>query len=252
MIQLNDDYDKRIQNTLRQNARGVQDLHAAQQLGLTGTLANPFLKSFFLASLLSREWENRDYRPTYTTFRANRAHSSYLTRSPVTSSLTWCADIIPTDRQREEATMHSQAEVAITNTRGAAVVAKTKATGQKQIALAKALEARNALVERVKADKDARVVGVNQEYTSAVTRAVAGLAVAKAKAQEIDADADAEAEASVRLAVSRDHEVQELRIAALRRIAKSAKVVVGGATGEGLLAQIAPGSVTDLSADAAS
>lgn len=43
MIQLNDDYDKRIQNTLRQNARGVQDLHAAQQLSLTGTLANPFL-----------------------------------------------------------------------------------------------------------------------------------------------------------------------------------------------------------------
>lgn len=191
MIQLNDDYDKRIQNTLRQNARGVQDLHAAQNLSLT-------------------------------------------------------------DRQREEAKANSHAEVAITNTRGAAIVAKTKATGQKQIALAEALEAANALVERVKADKDARVVGVNQEYSSAVTRAVGGLVVAKAQAQEIDADAGAEAEASVRLAVSRDHEVQELRIAALRRIAKSAKVVVGGATGEGLLAQIAPGSVADLSAGAAS
>ena len=188
MIQLNDDYDKKIQNTLRQNMRGVQDLIAAQSIALT-------------------------------------------------------------DREREMAKQSSAMDVAIVNSRGSMTVAVTKADGQKAISEAQALESANALVERVKADKNSRVVAVDQEFSSAVTRAKAQLAVAQGAAAEIDADADAEAEASVRLAVIRNHEVKELRIAALRRISASAKVIVGGASGEGLLAQIAPGSHADLSRD---
>jgi len=154
-----------------------------------------------------------------------------------------------TDREREMAKQSSAMDVAIVNSRGSMTVAVTKADGQKAISEAQALESANALVERVKADKNSRVVAVDQEFSSAVTRAKAQLAVAQGAAAEIDADADAEAEASVRLAVIRNHEVKELRIAALRRISASAKVIVGGASGEGLLAQIAPGSHADLSRD---
>jgi hypothetical protein len=122
-----------------------------------------------------------------------------------------------------------QKAISVNETRAESKLAVTEQQGQRQA---------EEIIARARSAADAARIAVDQETKTAVFRSEQDMRAAKDLADALAAEAEAEARAAESLRVRREHDLRLAKLEVLQAIAEQSKLVVGGETGERLIAAL--------------